>query len=97
MTVVTASENVNSNPLAPFLLQHSITDPLVALFTLKLPHERVRVEMDAAIVLLQLLMWQVRGGGVRVRKGGVNEGERGAGGGMGHKGVREKGYVAFSH
>lgn len=49
---------MNTNPIASFLFVHPISEPLLAVLTLKVPQERARLELDAAIVLILLLLWR---------------------------------------
>ncbi|CAI5532136.1 unnamed protein product [Closterium sp. Naga37s-1] len=58
LVLLTATDNVNANPVASYLLLHPITDPLLSLLTLSPPHHRQRLEFDTSLVLLLLLLWR---------------------------------------
>ncbi|GJP38249.1 hypothetical protein CLOM_g22712 [Closterium sp. NIES-68] len=58
LVLLTATDNVNANPVASYLFLHPITDPLLALLTLSPPHHRQRLEFDTSLVLLLLLLWR---------------------------------------
>ncbi|KAH9566134.1 hypothetical protein CY35_04G114200 [Sphagnum magellanicum] len=58
LTILTATHNVNTNPIASYLFIYNVFDALVAVSNLKLAGERSRVELDATLVLILLLLWR---------------------------------------
>lgn len=58
LVILTGTDNVNTNSIASYLFVHNICDALVGVLTIKIPDERRRLELDAALVMLILFLWR---------------------------------------
>ncbi|XP_024516365.1 uncharacterized protein LOC9642019 [Selaginella moellendorffii] len=58
LTILTATDNVNSNPITSYFFSNNILDHLASTLSVKLSADRKRLEVDAVLVLLLLLLWR---------------------------------------
>ncbi|KAI5058484.1 hypothetical protein GOP47_0026654 [Adiantum capillus-veneris] len=58
LTVLTATDNINSNAIASYLFQTNIFSAILAAMSVKLMEDRRVLELDATLVLILLLLWR---------------------------------------
>lgn len=58
MTILTATPNVNTNSIASYLFVYNAFDGIIAVFNVKLATDRRKLELDASLVLILLLLWR---------------------------------------
>eukprot|EP00850_Spirogloea_muscicola_P013301 SM000089S23857 [mRNA] locus=s89:383658:387362:+ [translate_table: standard] len=58
LVILMATENINTNSVASFFFTCDIFNGLISVLTLKIPQERKRLEFDATLCLLLLLLWK---------------------------------------
>lgn len=58
LTILTATNNVNTNSIASYLFVYNIFDAILAVFSIKLSTDRRKLELEAALVLILLLFWR---------------------------------------
>ncbi|KAL3680336.1 hypothetical protein R1sor_023292 [Riccia sorocarpa] len=58
LTILIATDNVNTNTIASYLFVNNIFDALLAVFSLKLSGDRKKLELDATLILTLLLLWR---------------------------------------
>ncbi|CAM6104686.1 unnamed protein product [Calypogeia fissa] len=58
LTILIATDNVNTNSIASYLFVNNIFDALIGLFNLKISSDRKKIELDASLVLILLLLWR---------------------------------------
>ncbi|KAH7288842.1 hypothetical protein KP509_31G046400 [Ceratopteris richardii] len=58
ITILTTTDNVNTNVIASYLFQNNIFNAILAAMSVKLAGDRRILELDAALVLILLLLWR---------------------------------------
>jgi len=58
LTILTATPNVNTNTIASYLFIYNVFDAILAVFNVKLSTDRKKLELDASLVLILLLLWR---------------------------------------
>jgi hypothetical protein len=58
LTILTATPNVNTNTIASYLFVYDAFDGITAVFNVKLSTDRRKLELDASLVLILLLLWR---------------------------------------
>ncbi|BBN17037.1 hypothetical protein MPTK1_7g11460 [Marchantia polymorpha subsp. ruderalis] len=58
LTILIATDNVNTNTIASYLFVNNIFDSLLAVFNIKLSADRKKLELDVTLVLILLLLWR---------------------------------------
>ncbi|KAL2612732.1 hypothetical protein R1flu_024424 [Riccia fluitans] len=58
LTILIATDNVNTNTIASYLFVNNIFDALLAVFSVKLSADRKKLELDATLILILLLLWR---------------------------------------
>ncbi|KAG0560735.1 hypothetical protein KC19_9G008900 [Ceratodon purpureus] len=58
LTILTATTNVNTNTIASYLFVYNAFDGITAVFNVKLSTDRRKLELDASLVLILLLLWR---------------------------------------
>lgn len=57
-TILTTTDNINTNVAASYFFQNNIINALLAALSVKLNEDRRSLELDATLVLLLLLLWR---------------------------------------
>jgi hypothetical protein len=58
LTILTATDNINTNSIAAYFFVSNVFDPVISALSARLPADRRRLELDAALVLILLLQWK---------------------------------------
>lgn len=57
-TILTTTDNINTNVIASYLFQNNIFNAILAAMSVKLMEDRRVLELDASLVLILLLLWR---------------------------------------